>query len=155
MRTALMVAGTEPTEVCTYHRRGPLWHDLPPRYAAWLAERHRRGAAGRYRLAGFTHDLDRLFGGGPPPTGAAPVAAAPRIVEPLEGERRLLADTPVLPLRAECEAALPWVAWYVDGVEVGRVGPPYELRWRPTRGRHEILAAGPAGLADRVTVRVE
>jgi penicillin-binding protein 1C len=54
------ISGTEPTAYCKYHR-AEFIHDLPTTFAAWVHERHQRGAEGRYRLVGFDHDLEILF----------------------------------------------------------------------------------------------
>ena len=67
-RQDLFIAGTEPTQVCTYHVPHEPWHRVPTAYAGWLNKRHGRGGEGRFRLAGFSLDLDRVFpAGGPAP----------------------------------------------------------------------------------------
>jgi len=64
-RQELFIAGTEPTQVCTYHQPHEPWHRMPPAFAGWLNQRHGKGGEGRFRLAGFSLDLDRVF----PPAG--------------------------------------------------------------------------------------
>jgi penicillin-binding protein 1C len=63
-RQELFVAGTEPTQTCTYHQPQDPWHRMPTPFAGWLKKRHGKGGEGRFRLAGFSLDLDRVF-----PTG--------------------------------------------------------------------------------------
>jgi membrane carboxypeptidase/penicillin-binding protein PbpC len=60
-RQDLFIAGTEPTQVCTYHVPHEPWHRVPTAYAGWLNKRHGKGGEGRFRLAGFSLDLDRVF----------------------------------------------------------------------------------------------
>lgn len=67
-RQELFVAGAEPTELCTYHQPREPWHRMPTPYAAWLKKRHGQGGEGRFRLAGFPLDLDKVF----PPDATAP-----------------------------------------------------------------------------------
>ena len=44
------------------------WHRVPTAYAGWLNKRHGQGGEGRFRLAGFSLDLDRVFpAAGPDP----------------------------------------------------------------------------------------
>jgi penicillin-binding protein 1C len=60
-RQELFIAGTEPTLVCTYHEPHEPWHHMPTSYAGWLQQRHHKGGEGRFRLAGFSLDLDKVF----------------------------------------------------------------------------------------------
>ncbi len=60
-RQELFVAGTEPTETCTYHQFQEPWHRMPTHFAGWLKKRHGQRGEGRYRLAGFPLDLDKVF----------------------------------------------------------------------------------------------
>jgi membrane carboxypeptidase/penicillin-binding protein PbpC len=62
LKPELFAAGTEPSRTCNFHKRSPRVHDLPARFADWLYDRYRRGAAGRYRLAGFDGALVETFG---------------------------------------------------------------------------------------------
>jgi penicillin-binding protein 1C len=63
-RPELFIAGTEPTQTCTYHQPRDPWHRMPTPFAGWLKTRHGKGGEGRFRLAGFPLDLERVF-----PTG--------------------------------------------------------------------------------------
>jgi len=60
-RQELFIAGTEPTQVCTYHQPREPWHRMPTLFAGWLQKRHGKGGEGRFRLAGFPLDLDKVF----------------------------------------------------------------------------------------------
>ena len=61
-RQELFIAGTEPADVCTYHQAQEPWHRMPTRFAGWLHDRFEHQGTGRFRLAGFDHDLARTFG---------------------------------------------------------------------------------------------
>lgn len=76
-RQELFIAGAEPTQVCTYHQPRDPWHRMPTLYAGWLHKRHGQGGEGRFRLAGFPLDLDKVF---PPvqPAASAPPKPASR-----------------------------------------------------------------------------
>jgi len=181
----LFVAGTEPDRECSYHQERSPWHRLNTAYAGWLQERHEKGAEGRYRLAGFDPDLNRVFnpgGAAPAPplearptlTGRMAVQGAPAwvqpaspdpqegvrvsIVYPLAGDRFLLTpqkEGVEVTLKALCRAREEKVSWFVDGREVGSVGPPYQLMVPLPRGRHSLTALGPDGLGDTVEVTVQ
>ncbi len=60
-RQELFIAGTEPRQFCTYHQPQEPWHRLTTPYAGWLRQRYTAGGEGRFRLAGFDQDLQRLF----------------------------------------------------------------------------------------------
>jgi penicillin-binding protein 1C len=179
----LFVAGTEPTRECSYHREPSPWHRLNTAYAGWLEQRFEKGAEGRYRLAGFDPDLNRVF----KPGGAAgtrravapsgdrvsingapawvqPAAPTPgegvrvSIVYPLAGDRFLLnpqAEAVEVTLKALCRRKERKVSWFVNGREVGAVGPPYRLTVPLPRGRHRLTVLGPDGLGDTVEVTVQ
>jgi penicillin-binding protein 1C len=60
-RQEIFIAGTEPTDVCTYHQGQEPWHRMPTRFAGWLHDRFEHQGTGRFRLAGFDPDLARTF----------------------------------------------------------------------------------------------
>ena len=60
-RGELFLAGTAPTQFCSYHNLREPWHRMPTSFAGWLKRRHGRGGEGRFRLAGFSQDLERVF----------------------------------------------------------------------------------------------
>jgi hypothetical protein len=43
----------------------------------------------------------------------------------------------------------------LDGREVAAAGPPYEVPLELGRGRHRLMAVGPDGIGDTVTVVVQ
>ncbi len=163
------ISGTEPARECSYHRPHSPWHRLDTAYAGWLQERYDKGAEGRFRLAGFDPDLTRVFrpetaSPGTTSTWATPARPDPReggrinIVYPLAGDRFLLTprDEGVeVTLKAMCRNRMRQVSWFVDGREVGTVGPPYHLTVSLARGRHHLTALGPDGLGDSVEVSVQ
>jgi penicillin-binding protein 1C len=165
----MFVAGTEPTRECTYHRQDSPWHRLDTAYAGWLQERYDKGAAGRFRLAGFDPDLGRVFRPGvaaaaPAAAWTSPAAPPPgevsrvNIVYPLPGDRFLLAprdENMEVTLKAMCRSRMRQVSWFVDGMEVGTVGPPYRLTVPLARGRHRLTALGQDGMGDTVEVSVQ
>lgn len=57
----LFIAGTEPTEACSFHRAGPERHELAAPFAGWLYRKSRTDSAGRFRLSGFGDDLRAVF----------------------------------------------------------------------------------------------
>ncbi|MGE5662774.1 MAG: penicillin-binding protein 1C [Deltaproteobacteria bacterium] len=57
----LFVAGTAPGRECDFHANGGEFHRIPVAYAGWLARKNRAGAAGRYRLRGFSDRLETVF----------------------------------------------------------------------------------------------
>lgn len=61
-RQELFIAGTLPEGLCTYHQPQAPWHHMPTRFAGWLHDRFQQQGPGRFRLAGFEADLERLFG---------------------------------------------------------------------------------------------
>jgi len=167
----LFVAGTEPAETCTFHRPREPWHRLPMPYAGWLKERHQKGGAGRFRLTGFPADLGRLFPATPgtqtwpspekvaismPEAGAS--GSGVTIVRPLAGDRYVLPrgeEALVLTAAAEVQAPWPAVTWVLNGRELARTGPPYEVELKLSRGRHRLAALDPHGLGAEVEVVVE
>jgi penicillin-binding protein 1C len=100
-RRELFIAGTEPRQFCTYHRPREPWHRLNTPYAGWLHQRYAQGGEGRFRLAGFDQDLERLFpeedqqaatgGGSPLPGRKTTLGLAPdgeKIRPPLPSPRQ-------------------------------------------------------------------
>ncbi|HEY5999781.1 MAG TPA: penicillin-binding protein 1C, partial [bacterium] len=165
------VAGAEPTAVCAYHA-SPGRHDLPAAYAGWLGQRHAEGRESRYRLAGLTPDLERLFV--PPPPAPPPAAEGPVRIEaeqpapveqsglsiryPLDRDRYVLArgeERLELRLQAVAEAPVASVTWFVDGEELASAGPPYTVVWLGARGRHRVSVADAAGFGDAIDVSIE
>lgn len=178
-RRELFMSGTEPHRACTLHRGREPWLPLETPYAGWLHQRYAAGGAGRYRLEGFNPDLEWLFPQeGGQPAGNAPgsmpamqdalVPAPPRhppdqgpqlsIIYPLGGDNFVLrppADTLRLKAKASCRTPFRQVTWFVDGREEASTGPPYEVPLELGRGRHRVMAVGPDGVGDVVSVVVQ
>jgi len=179
LRQELFMAGTEPGRGCTLHQPRDPWHHLATSYAGWLHQRYTAGGEGRYRLEGFSQDLNRVFPaaapedapGSHPQSPGAPPRERPRmrlpapeqgppvtITYPLGGDCFLLqsrAEVVHLLAKASCRAPLPQVTWFVDGQEVAAPGPPYEVSLELGRGRHQLMAVGPEGAGDLVAVEVQ
>ena len=80
------------------------------------------------------------------------------IVYPLPGDRFLLApqaEEVEVTLKALCRARTEQVIWFLNGREMGAVGPPYQLTIPLPRGRHTLTALGLDGLGDSVEVSVQ
>lgn len=60
-RQEFFITGTEPARTCTYHQPQDPWHRMPTPFAGWLQKRHHKGGEGRFRLADFSVDLERVF----------------------------------------------------------------------------------------------
>lgn len=188
LRREFFFTGTAPIQACTYHQPRQPWHRLATPYAGWLRQRSAGGGEGRFRLAGFDEDLERLFSDveedaagaqAPHPRGgrvtlglAAPRRTGPiqvpfpapeqgplvTIQYPLNGDHFLLqppAEELSLTVKAVCQAPFQKVTWILDGREVAAGGPPYEVSLELSRGRHRLMAVGPDGLGDTVTVVVQ
>ncbi len=57
----LFITGTEPRVTCTFHTETAKRHELSAPYAGWLYDKNKTGSAGRFRLAGFSDDLNTVF----------------------------------------------------------------------------------------------
>ena len=57
----LFIRGTEPTEICRFHRNEKYYHELPTTFAAWVYEKDKKGLTGSYRLRGFSKRLEDVF----------------------------------------------------------------------------------------------
>jgi len=159
-RTELFIQGAGPDRTCDFHEPDGTVHRLPPVFAGWLSRRFEEGLQGRYRLAGFDPDLGRTLGPGPPAGSSSPspsgLAGGISIIQPLDGDRFVQEGSgPAVTFRARVTQALGQVTWFVDGRELARTGPPYEAAWPPTRGTHQVMAVGPDGRGDSITIKVE
>jgi hypothetical protein len=78
------------------------------------------------------------------------------IIQPLDGDCYVLegAGRSII-FRARTAQPLEEVTWFLNGQELGSTGPPYELRWLPVRGLHQVMAVGPGGRGDSITIKVE
>ncbi|HTZ16982.1 MAG TPA: penicillin-binding protein 1C [Dissulfurispiraceae bacterium] len=84
-------------------------------------------------------------------------ASTVRIVYPLPDDRFVIynAAESAIKLESVVTAPVPYVDWFIDGMHIGRTGPPYQLVWELQRGRHNIMAVGPDRRGDSISVTVE
>ena len=89
----------------------------------------------------------------------APEQGSPVTIQyPLNGDRFLLqppAEELRLTVKAVCFVPFEKVTWILNGQEVAATGPPYEVTLELGRGRHRLMAVGPGGIGDLVTVVVQ
>ena len=162
VKRELFIDGMEPDEICNYHNGSGGMHDLPPQFATWLHGRYEKGVEGNYRLAGFSRDLAKTFqkenktrrdtGRGYEPTDSSihitsPVNGEIYIMNPNKGAYEIELD-------ASSSLAVPEITWYVDDREYDKVGPPYQTKWRLSRGIHTITAVGPGHSGDSVELEI-
>jgi penicillin-binding protein 1C len=77
---------------------------------------------------------------------------------PLNGDCFLLqppADELRLTVKAVCHVPFQRVTWILDGQEVAATGPPYEVSLELARGRHRLMAVGPDGIGDTISVVIQ
>jgi hypothetical protein len=79
------------------------------------------------------------------------------IVNPHDFDHFVLSPHARSPIRFRAipSPLVPYVVWMVDGMEIARTPPPYELVRSLTRGRHVVHAVTPDNVADHVTILVE
>jgi penicillin-binding protein 1C len=81
-----------------------------------------------------------------------------KILYPLDGDHFVLEagkKPQVVSLEARVGSPADAIAWFVDGVEYARTGPPYRTHWPLARGGHRISALGADGWGDEVQIHVE
>ncbi len=134
-------------------------HYLNAAYARWIDRRELSMGPGRFRLM---RPDSNLYDPAEQPMvfkGSGTGRARPRIeiVSPHDSDRFVLSpyQTNQVLFRAVPYPVVAQVIWLVDGVEIGRTPPPYELIWELTRGTHRIHAVTPHREAAQVTIRVE
>jgi len=161
IKNQLFLVGKEPRNNCSFHLSRESIHYLAAPFAGWLYEQHRENAAGRFRLAGFDSDLASTFARKPDGRPENPLSGRSgkvRITYPVEGDHFVKGRDgghSKIDLTARTEKPIPVVHWFIDGMEYGEVGPPYEIPWNLTPGRHEITAVGPSGRGESVSIFVE
>jgi penicillin-binding protein 1C len=156
-----LVAGNRSLAMCDLPHEGE-HHYLGTSYARWLHRREARYGASRYRLmkpeAATQRGLGEIID-----TGASREprrssrASRIEIISPHNRDRFIYSPhrpTRIV-FRALPERVVEHVVWYLDGMELGKTGPPYEFFWEPTRGRHELLAVAPDKAAAKATFFVE
>ena len=137
---------------------------LGAEYAAWLHKRELNLGLGRYRLeeSAITGDgqIDQNQPGNrlnPVPSTFGRRGPLITIVSPHDGDRfaKPGGSNLIIPLRASLSRMVPEVIWMIDGVEVGRTGPPYEFIWQAGSGAHSIIAVLPGNQGAKIEITVE
>ncbi len=152
----LVVSGNTPEQCTLPHDHDYLMVGSP--YASWLHRREAEQGRGRFRL--MRPDLGsrgRAFGSPTPQVQARYGTPRIEIINPHNFDRFILSphiQNQVL-FRALPQPVVEHVIWLMDGVEIGRTPPPYELFWEPTRGRHVVHAVTPGNEAAQITIHVE
>lgn len=146
-------------EPCDLPHDAGMHHDLNAAYAQWIDRRELSMGLGRFRLmepehvAQETRQTPAILKDVPPATSRQPI----EIVSPHESDRFVMSpyrENKVI-FRAVPYPVVDEITWLVDGVEIGKSRPPYELIWQLTRGTHRILAVTPKKQAAQVTIHVE
>lgn len=177
----LFIKGTEPQDECSFHTKNERQHELPMTYASWVYDKKRKGAAGNYRLKGFSEGVDEslpskyLYGDGKisqAKNGHFSIKANYeedpqniimrdnfiKITYPLQNDRFVLEKgnpNQTIKLEAVSDSPVKYVEWFIDGRLYAKVGPPYLAYWKPEKGRHNITVSTSDNLGDSVRIRVE
>jgi len=137
-------------------------HPLGSPYASWLSRREKERTLGRFRLMAPLPGIagrpaGKVIRSSEVRSRTTAGASGIEILSPHNFDHFVLSPyhTNRVLLRAQPESVVEHVVWFVDGVEIARTAPPYELFWDPTRGRHVIHAATPANTAAQVIIHVE
>jgi penicillin-binding protein 1C len=131
-------------------------HLLGGPYAHWIYRREKEQGRGRFRLMQphpVVTDKNVMM----TPSSSFLGKSHIEIVSPQDADRFVLSSRSsnrVL-LRAIPEPVVEYVIWLIDGFEVARVPPPYELAWEATRGKHTVHAVTPNNTAAKITIQVE
>lgn len=155
----LIISGREPYQ-CDLSHEGE-HHYLGPHYARWLFQREAELSSGRFRLMprhsqSLRAENDARSGVtgkfGPGSSGYYI-----EIISPHDADRFVFSPhrTNVIRFHAQTDRVVEHVIWLVDGMEVARTPPPYELFWNPSRGDHVVHAVTPKREATRITIHVE
>ena len=154
-----LLIGKDPVPACDLSHEDE-HHQLGASYARWLNRRETEQGESRYRL--FRPEPSRHASAGPGRTAArkpGPVTHGWKveIINPHDQDRFILSPYRQnrIVFKALPEKVVESVVWFLDGVELARTGPPYELDWEPTRGSHVVHAVTPDNDAARVVFHVE
>jgi penicillin-binding protein 1C len=148
-----------PLPPCDLPHGSDLRHYLNASYAQWIDRREISMGPGRFRLMRpdtnvfDEKDLPMVFPGSTKERTRSRI----EIVNPHDADRFVLSPYHANKVffRAVPYPVVEYVIWLVDGVEVGKSSPPYELIWELTRGSHRIHAVTPTREATHVTIHVE
>lgn len=150
LRQEWFIKGCDPGTPCSFHQNQGERHDLPAAFAGWVEDHVISRDSSAWRLS-------------PPEQVAATTHsvaanAGLRITYPLGNDHFRLDSNSIpyrVPLQVHLDKPLPWVRWFVDGIELARVGPPYEAEWTLCRGQHSISVSGPDMRGAEVTLFVD
>ncbi|MEW6530114.1 MAG: penicillin-binding protein 1C [Thermodesulfobacteriota bacterium] len=156
-----LVAGKHTLQTCDLPHRGE-HHHLGAGYARWLNRREALQGVSRFRLmkpenasqhaSGETIGTQGIEG-----SGRTSRTSRIEIISPHDRDRFVLARhrPNKIVFRALPARVVEHVTWYLNGIELGQTGPPYEFFWEPTRGSHELLAVTPDNTAAKASFSVE
>lgn len=168
MRNVCTYSGHRPTEYCTslrqewffkgndsgvfcsFHQDQGAQHELPAAFAGWVDDHNISSDSSAWRLARHEQPAET--------THSVAEAVGLQITYPLANDHFRLDSSSApyrIPLKVRLDRPFPWVRWFVDGIELARVGPPYEMEWTLRRGKHSISASGPDMLGAEVTLFVD
>ena len=155
----LFISGFEPQEKCQYHLEDKEFHNLPSQYTDWVYKRFKNGEQGKYRLAGFSNNLENIFNSsnlldGSSESGKTEV----KITSPLTGEVYLLnpgETSHEIRLSATSNAPTQQVSWYVDGLETVTTSLPHHTAVSLMKGTHEITAIGRNSEGHSILISIE
>jgi penicillin-binding protein 1C len=156
-----LVAGRHTLRMCGLPHEGE-HHHLGAGYARWLHRREALHGVSRFRLMKPESTTQRASGEiigrqGMEGSGRASRTSRIEIISPHNRDRFVLSRhrPNKIVFRALPQRVVEYVTWYLDGIELGRTGPPYEFFWEPTRGSHELLAVTPDNAAAKASFSVE
>jgi penicillin-binding protein 1C len=150
--TELFVENQEMIPECELPHDDRAHHSLAAPYAQWIDRREHEQGKGRFRLM-----RPKPLPEGPRYRSTQTGKSNIEIINPHEMDRFILSNhssNRVL-FRAVPEPVVEYVVWLIDGFEVARVPPPYELLWELTRGKHTVHAVTPSNNAAKINIQVE
>ncbi len=154
--TELFVEDQEIIPECDLPHDKEAHHPLGATYAQWIQRREYEQGKGRFRLTRPEPLFLETKGGArhrSTQTGKSKI----EIINPHDMDRFILSSrssNQVL-FRAVPDTVVEYVVWLIDGFEVARVPPPYELLWALTRGKHTVHAVTPSNYAAKIDIQVE
>jgi penicillin-binding protein 1C len=139
-----------PKTDCIFHRSQGDRHELPVAFAGWMSDRNPDVVGGSWSLSGRSA----------PGTAAIADCASVgmRVTYPQDNDHFHLEQSGaryLVPLRVRLDRPVPWVRWFVDGVELAQVGPPFEAEWELRRGEHRISVCGPDMYGTEISLYVD
>ena len=156
----LFVGNEKPVAECDLPHDDQAHHVLGGPYAHWIYRREKVQGKGRFRLM---QPSPMILGKNvmmtPPLRSSSAFLGKSHIeiVSPHDADRFVLSSRSPnrVIFRAVPEPVVKYVVWLIDGFEIGRVPPPYELSWEFTRGKHTVHAVTPSNTAAKITIQVE